>query len=309
MNICFFGVGGVGGYYSALITQRFSAEHTIHFVARGAHKDAITTSGLTLKKEAGEEVITVHPASCTDTTENLPVCDLIILSVKSYDLPGAVAVLKRITAEHTIILPLLNGIDIYDRIRAILTTGIVLPACVYVGTHIEQPGVIFQKGGNCRICMGADPKHPDLIPEPLLSLLRESNTDFSWEENVQVAIWSKFMFIAAFGLVTARYDTTLGGILDNRELSEHVLSIMGEIYSIARKRAIPLPDTCVSDAFDKAKRFPYGTKTSFQRDVASKRPNNEGDLFGGTIIRYGRELSVPVPVTETIYNDLMKSLP
>ena len=308
MNICIFGVGGVGGYFGTLITRRFSAEHAIHFIARGSHKDAIMANGLILKKEAGEKVFTVHPTSCTDTTSGLPVCDIIILSVKSYDLPGAVEAIRPITGEQTVILPLLNGVDIYDRIRTTLVTGIVLPACVYVGTHIEQPGVIFQKGGNCRICLGADPNHPDSTPEALLSLLRESNIDFSWEEDVRIAIWSKFIFIAACGLVTATYDVTLGGILEDKQLSTTTLSIMTEIVTIARKLSIPLPPESTTAAFEKAKLFPCDTKTSFQRDVEAKGSINEADLFGGTIIRYGKELSVPVPATESVYTQLIDTL-
>ncbi len=308
MNICIFGVGGVGGYFGTLITRRFSREHAIYFIARGDHKGAITKNGLILKKEAGEEVITVHPTKCTDTTSGLPICDIIILSVKSYDLPGAVAAIRPITDERTVILPLLNGVDICDRIRATITTGIVLPACVYVGTHIEQPGVIFQKGGNCRICLGADPNYPDMQPQELLSLLQKSDIDFSWEGDVRIAIWSKFIFIAAYGLMTAAFDVPLGGILEDVQLSATSLSIMVEIETIARKLNIPLPPESAAAAFEKAKLFPYDTKTSFQRDVEAKGNINEGDLFGGTIIRFRKELSVPVPVTESVYTRLLEFL-
>jgi len=36
-----------------------------------------------LKKAGGEEALTIAPKVCTDTIESLPVCDIIILSVKS----------------------------------------------------------------------------------------------------------------------------------------------------------------------------------------------------------------------------------
>lgn len=304
MNICFFGVGGVGGYFGSLVTQKFKGEHSIFFVARGSHKEAILKNGLTLRKAGGSEIITVHPDICTDSTAELPVCDTVILSVKGYDLADSAKSLRRIVSSSTLILPLLNGVDIYERIRAHLTEGIVLPSCVYVGTHIESPGVINQKGGACRILMGKDPRHPDIIPETLFSLLKNSQIDYSWEEDVQTAIWNKYMFIASFGLVGAVYGKTLGQITDDPESSRRVIGIMHEIKQIGQRRDLPLDENSVECAFRKAQQFPYESKTSFQRDVESKGKVNEGDLFGGTIIRYGKEFNIPTPNTEAVYEVL-----
>ena len=86
MKICFFGVGGVGGYFGTLVTDKFKNKHEIFFIARGSHKDAICSNGLTLKKAGDNETINVTPEKCTDTVNDLPVCDIIVISVKAYDL-------------------------------------------------------------------------------------------------------------------------------------------------------------------------------------------------------------------------------
>jgi len=305
MKICFFGVGGVGGYFGAFVVRRFVSEHEIYFVARGKHKDAIKLNGLTVIKSGGAEVISVAPKLCTDDPTKIPVCDIIILSVKGYDLDDAVRSLSAISGKETIILPLLNGVDIYDRIRKILKTSIVLPSCVYVGTHIASPGIINQNGGDGKILLGTDPQNPDYYPQRLLDIFQESGIQYSWESNVEVAIWSKYMFIAAYGLVTATYDKSLGEILDNSELSELTISIMQEIEKISRNKKIPLEDDIVKVSFNKARQFPYETKTSFQRDVESKGKINEADLLGGTIIRFGDEFGIPTPTASNLMKKLM----
>ena len=256
MRICFFGVGGVGGYFGAIVTDKFIDKHDIYFVARGGHKSAICSNGLTLKKSGGELIINVTPSQCTDNIDDLPVCDIVFLSVKGYDLADAAKSLNKISNEKTIILPLLNGVDIYERIRKHLATGIILPSCVYIGTHIESPGVIFQKGGNCNLSIGKDPKFPDFHPHSLLALLKDSNLDFKWENNIEVQIWSKYMFIAAYGLVTATYDKTLGEILDDSELSRVTKAIMAEIEQIARRINVPLNADIIETSFLNAKQFP-----------------------------------------------------
>jgi 2-dehydropantoate 2-reductase len=305
MKICFYGVGGVGGYFGTLVTQRFKDEHGIYFIARGKHKDFICKNGLTLKRDGGAEVINVSPEKCTDNIHVLPVCDIIILSVKGYDLVNAVNDISVISSQDTIILPLLNGVDIYERIRKYLDKAIVLPSCVYIGTYIESPGIISQDGGDSKILIGYDPMFPDFYPESILNLLKESKINFNWEKNIQVSIWSKYMFIAAYGLVTATYDKTVGEVLESSELSQITKSIMKEIEKIAKRLNIPLDSDIVDTSFFKAKQFPFETRTSFQRDVESKGKTNEADIFGGTIIRYGDELGIPVPNTRDILKKLM----
>lgn len=295
MKICFFGVGGVGGYFGTIVTKKFITEHEIYFVARGKHKQEICANGLTLKKSGGEQLINVSPTKCTDNINELPICDIVFLSVKAYDLTNAILAIQKISNEKTIILPLLNGVDIYERIREHLTKGFVLPSCVYIGTHIENPGVIYQKGGSCNIFIGRDPRFPDFNPDSLLTLLKASELDFKLDENIKVPIWSKYMFIAAYGLVTATYDKTLGEILDNSELSQITKAIMYETEQIAIRLNIQLEHDIVETSFLKGKQFPYETKTSFQRDVESKGKVNEFDLFGGTLIRLGEQYNIPTP--------------
>jgi 2-dehydropantoate 2-reductase len=308
MKICFFGVGGVGGYFGTIITDKFNDQHDIYFVARGSQKSAICTNGLTLKKAGGEQIINVFPTQCTDNIDDLPVCDIVFLSVKSYDLANAAKSINKISNEKTIILPLLNGVDIYDRIRKHLFTGKVLRSCVYIGTHIESPGVIFQKGGSCNLFIGNDLRFPDFYPESLLLLLQKSNIDFKWDDNIEIAIWSKYMFIAAFGLVTATYEKTFGEILDDPELSLITKSIMYEIDQIAKKINIPLSADIVETSFLKGKLFPHETKTSFQRDVESKGGKNEIDLYGGALIHYSEQYDIPIPNIKNIFDRFMRKM-
>jgi 2-dehydropantoate 2-reductase len=305
MNICFFGVGGVGGYFGALVTKKFKDIHTIYFIARGQHKDAICSNGLILKKAGSNEIISVIPEICTDSVDRLPICEIIVLSVKAYDLENATKEIAKITDKNTIVLPLLNGVDIYQRIRKNLTTGVILPSCVYVATYIESPGIIFQNGGNGKIFMGDDPSRPGYSLQPLFTILAGSGIDFKLEENVSISIWSKYMFIAAYGLVTATFGKTLGEVLENAELSRIIKTIMQEIKLVADRLNILLDHDIVEISFQKARQFPSDAKTSFQRDVESKGKMNEGDLFGGTLIRYGLELGVPIPNTESIYKKLL----
>ena len=310
MNICFWGVGGVGGYYGTLVTKYFNetGKGNAYFVARGKHKDAILEKGMLLKKEGGKEEILIKPHFCSDTVDDLPVFDIVVVSVKGYDLESTSREINKIIDGNSIILPLLNGADIYDRMRQQVKKGYILPSCLYLGTHIESPGIIFQKGGSGQISVGKDPLHPDFYPEKLIKLFKDAGILIEVFEDVNVEIWKKFIFIASFALVTATYNKSIGGVAADDDLGGLVKAIMQELTLIAEALNIELPTDIVETSFAKAEQFPFETKTSFQRDVEVKGRQSEWDLFGGTVIRYAERFNISADNTKTTYDKLMLQL-
>ncbi len=310
MNVCFFGVGGVGGYYGTLLTQYYNktGKCNIYFVARGKHKDAILENGLLLKKEGGKEEFMVKPFFCADTVNDLPIFDIVVVSVKGYDLEGVCKEVTKITDENSIILPLLNGADIYERMRQHLRKGYILPSCLYLGTHIESPGVIFQKGGSCQISIGKDPSHPEFHPDKLINLFRSADILIEFYEDVNIEIWTKYIFIASFALVTATNNKTIGEVAIDGNCANLVKNIMKEIAMIAKALKIDLPSDIVETSFSKANQFPFETKTSFQRDVETKGRKSEWDLFGGTVIRYAGMLNISANNTKETLDKLLRGL-
>ncbi|MCX5817046.1 MAG: 2-dehydropantoate 2-reductase [Proteobacteria bacterium] len=304
INIGIIGVGGVGGYFGGKICKLGTAQGiNTYFIARGKHLDEIRKNGLHVSTAAEGDWVCM-PTFATDRIEELPVLDVCLLCVKSYDLRNVVLQLQRKVSGSTLIVPLLNGIDIYERIRETLSTANILPACVYVGTHIETYGKVTQKGGACKIFLGKDPQAANAAPHPLFELFHTSGIKYEWFEDVYPEIWGKYVFIAAFGLVTASFDKTLGQVIESSSLSNYVLSVMNEIVALSRKIGIVLPETIIMDSYQKGRNFPYETKTSFQRDFECMNKPDERDLFGGTILRLGKRLEIETPVTHELWEVL-----
>lgn len=309
-RICVYGIGGVGGYFGGkiahAINESTATKYESYFIARGAHLEVIKRDGITVISP--EQKIIGKPDQATDDIQKIPDPDLILICVKSYDLDEIVKSIESKVKNKTIIIPLLNGADIYDRIRLNLNSGIVLPACVFVGTRIEKPGVIQQNGGDGRILFGKDPRYKTFDPANVIKTFNDMGIDCHWDDNPFPAIWSKYIFIASFGLVTVQTGKCLGEIMDDPSAKESVREIMKEISNIAQKKGIVLPADIIEESIDKAHNFPYDTKTSYQRDVESKGRINEGDLYGGTIVNEGKALGIPTPVTGSIYAQIQNRL-
>jgi 2-dehydropantoate 2-reductase len=309
VNIAICGVGGVGGYFGSKICRaRETLQADVYFIARGAHLKAIQKDGLIIRTSS-EGIIHCRPTLATSDIDELPPLDACLICVKSYDLKELVKRLRSRVSEPTEIVPLLNGIDIYDRIREELHTAQVFPACVFIGTHIEKPGVISQDGGACKILFGnASTASPTDTPI-MARVFNESSINSEWHDDIYPSIWSKYIFIASFGLVTACLNKTLGQVMESDELSSLVRSVMNEILAVATVKGIRLPVSIVDDSYRKGNDFPSNTKTSFQRDVASPDSPDERDLFGGTIIRLGKQLDIATPHVDELYKMLNRKKP
>lgn len=302
MNIGIIGVGGVGGYFGgklAWLLNNNRDDLKIYFFARGGHLAEIKKNGLLLStKDEGE--FTVIPTLATDNMNDIPDLDLCLLCVKGYDLDNVLKAVKGKLKPGTKIIPLLNGVDIYERVRRVVSDAIIYPACVYVGTHIERYGKVTQNGGACTILFGKDPAHMQEYPQSIIDLFIAAGIKHTFFDDVYPEVWGKYIFIAAYGMVTASESKTLGQVIEDDDSSIRVKGIMTEIKRIAEKKCINLSENIVEESYHKGKNFPYEAKTSFQRDFELKDKSNESELFGDTIIRLGKEVDVDTPITQSV---------
>lgn len=309
-TIGIIGVGGVGGYFGGKLCRLPKKDNgaSISFVARGEHLRVIQESGLLLTSESDGELV-CRPSLATDDFRRLPPLDLCLICVKEFDLSDALARLAPVIRDETILLPLLNGVDVYSRVRSVIRKGVVLPACVYVGTHIERPGTVHQKGGACRILFGPDPQRTDFAPQEMINLFDQAGIQSEWTVDIQVEIWRKFVFICAYGLVSAACGKTLGEIVEDDGLRGDVRAIMMEASALARASGVRLPEDIVEQSLLKARDFPPAAKTSFQRDYERQDKPDERDLFGGAMLRMADRLNVEVPGTRAVCAVLAKKKP
>lgn len=307
MHIVVYGVGGIGGFISGrlgqLLEKSGSALDRLSCIARGAHLEAIREKGLTYIDPAGNEVV-VKPSLATDNPSEVTDPDLIVVCVKGYDLDDAINAIAPLVKEDTIVLPLLNGADIYDRVRSALKTGIVLPGAIYISSTIVEPGKVQHSGGKGLVITGAEPGRNTSKPEKLLNIFEDAGIPLEWHDDPLPPIWSKFIFISPFGLITAVKDASIGEVLSDSSLKSDVRSMMAEVATVARAKGVKLPENIVDATLEKAAAFPPDTKTSFQRDIKAGKEKDERDLFGGAVIRLGRQAGVETALVEKYLNAL-----
>ncbi len=224
--------------------------------------------------------------------------------LKAYDLENVCEQLKEVITPHTVLLPLMNGADIYERIRKVIPRHTILPSCVYISAHIKGKGIIEHKSMPSKIIFGRDNANPDTSIDWVVDLLQKSRIDFDLQENPHKAIWTKFLFIASFGLVTTKHNSSFGTVCSDPIQKQEATDIMNEIKAIAHAKGIVLDENVIENTFKIASSFPFETPSSIQLDIHGKKGVSELDLLGGTILRLGKELAISTPYTKRIFNEI-----
>lgn len=303
-HIVVVGLGGVGGYFGFKINQvnEASGKYTVSFVARGETYNKVKENGLVLLSPEHPNDRT-HPNAIVQNISDIKNPDLVLICVKEYDLENVCRQLKEVITEDTILLPMMNGADIYDRIRKIIPDHTILPTCIYVASHIKERGTVEHKGKAGKMIVGRDPEHFSSDVTWVPELLEESKIDFDFKDNSLTDIWTKFIFIASFGLVTAKHNSSIGTVCTDEQQKQEATEIMKEIKQIADRKDIQLSEDIIEKTFEKASTFPFETPTSLQLDIHSGKKDNELELFAGAVLKYGNDVHIETPFTQRIYNE------
>lgn len=305
MRIAVVGIGGIGGYLGGRLANRFppDSEHEVVFLEKDAvHLHAIKRHGLKLLAKDGD--VEVKPAMATDAPGELGRVDLVLLCVKGYDLLATARELTPAVDHRTVVIPPGNGVGNAELVRKGLGRGDVLSACIYISSHVQDPGVVEQVAGPRKFFFG----NPSGETEPyrhIEAAFVEAGLNAELSDNILHEVWSKYLFVEPLSALTSLYEVPQGGLLDNDEKKTQTREMMAEIGALAAKAGVDLPSDIVDQSMAKAEGFPYETWTSMQLDFQHGRPT-ELETMVGYAVRKAQELGVPLPQHEKVYGELLK---
>jgi 2-dehydropantoate 2-reductase len=295
MRIAVVGAGGVGGYYGGLLAR---AGNEVALIARGAHLQAIREHGLRVESAYGDFV--VRPQHATDRPAEVGPVDIIIFAVKMYDLEEAGRAARPLVGPETVVLPLENGLDAPDLLGALLGAEHVLPAVTYVSSTLVSPGVIRQAGPLQRIVFGE--AGGDITPraERVRDTLAAGGIEAVLTEDVQAALWNKFILMAASGPLAAAVRLPRSEFMAFPETRALYLEALREAAAVARAGKVAVPGDIAEQALHLAERFPAGGKPSTLVDIEAGR-RLELEALTGALLRRGAKWGVETPVHRVLY--------
>ncbi|MGH9443526.1 MAG: 2-dehydropantoate 2-reductase [Thermoanaerobaculia bacterium] len=301
MRIAIVGTGGVGGYFGGRLAE---AGEDVVFLARGAHLAAIRRNGLTVESVAGD--FRIHPAAATDDPKEIGAADLAILAVKAWQVPEAAHSVKMFLKPGGVAIPLENGVEAPDQLAAELGKERALIGLCKISSRIEAPGVVHHVGIEPSLAFGELDGSGSERVERLREMFRKAKgVTVESPNDVRIALWQKFVFIAAFSGVGSATRSTAGAIRSAPETHALLRDAMRETQEVGRACGVPL----AADTFEKTLKFfddvlPPDTMPSMERDMLEGRPS-ELENQNGAVVRFGKEAGVPTPVNDFLYAALL----
>lgn len=298
MRIVIFGTGGVGGYFGGRLAQ---VGEDVTFIARGEHLQAIKTTGL--RVDGRDEDFVIYPARATDDVSEVGETDLVILGVKAWQVPEAARAIKPLIGPNTTVLPLQNGVDAVPQLMAELGADNVIGGLCWIVSFVVEPGHIRDVGFTPSIIIGElDNRRTNRIVR-IEEMLRRAGLETTVAADIQIALWTKFLFIASFSGVGAMANAPAEVIRTEPKWRAQILSAMEEIYALARARGILLPANAIDDAMAAVDALPADATSSMQRDIAAGKPS-ELQSQNGAVVRMAQESRIDVPTHKLIYQSL-----
>jgi 2-dehydropantoate 2-reductase len=302
VKIAILGAGAVGGYYGALLAR---SGQEVTFIARGAHLAAIRDRGLRVESVHGD--FEVYPVQASDDPAQVGPADLVLVTVKSYNLEDAAEAGRSLVGPETAALPLLNGLDAADRLAAAWGGEHVLAGLTHISASVPAPGVIRQVSAARRITFGERDGAITPRAERIRSVLAASGAEAVLTPAIDVALWEKFLFIASISGVCCLARQPMGVVLGMPETRQLYIEALGEVEAVARARGVALPPDAVERTLGITEGFAPQTRPSLLAALEAGQ-RLELEAMSGTVVRYGREAGVPMPVHTVIYAALKPSL-
>ncbi|WP_148255050.1 2-dehydropantoate 2-reductase [Aidingimonas lacisalsi] len=300
MRFAIYGTGGVGGYFGGRLAE---SGEDVTFIARGAHLEAMQRDGLTIESPDGD--IHLPETQATDDPADIGTVDCVIVAVKAWQVPEAAKAMRPLIGPDTVVLPLENGVEAADQLTAELGGNHVIGGLCGIVAYRERPGRIRHVGVDPFIRLGERDNRPSERTVALKdSLSNAKGIQAEIPDDIQVAIWSKFLFICAMSGVGAITRAPIGNTRALDETRRLFIAVMEEICAVAQASGVIMPDDAIERAMNFIEALPENSTASMQRDIMEGHPS-ELEAQNGAVVRLGQQYGVATPVNAVIHAALL----
>jgi len=300
MRIAIFGTGGVGGYFGGRLAQTGA---DVVFIARGEHLQAMRQNGLKVDSIKGDFV--VHPIQATDDPTEIDPVDVVLVGVKTWQVPEAAKAMLPMVGPETFVVPLLNGVEAPTQLADVIGIEHVVGGLCGCISFIAGPGHISHVGADPFIHFGElDNRISERVESLRRAFAQATGVTVEIPPDIQVAMWRKFLMVASWSGIGSITRAPLGTFLGLKNTRQMLEDVMHEIFKVAHARDIILPKDVAGKTLAFMDSLPPSGTASMQRDIMEGRPS-ELEAQTGAAVRLGQAVGVATPLNTFIYNSLL----
>ena len=227
------------------------------------------------------------------------IADLVLIAVKGWSLEDALPLLRPHVDSHTVLLPLLNGINAPDVIRKQYPDSTILNGFFLGHASVRTGNSIMQDGVGTFFC-GSEPADAEILAQ-MAKLCRTAGVNVDTPADFRSALWKKFILNVGINQTQAYYRAGYGIVQQSKEMMQFAVDLMKEAACVAEAEGITGTDEMIRSGVETIMSMPPEVQTSMLQDVLSGRLT-EIDSFAGELLRRSKKHNIPVPLNEKVYN-------
>lgn len=307
-SVAVVGAGAIGSYYGARLAE---AGHDVRFLLRRDY-EAVAAGGLSVSSPLGD--LRLESPRIGRTPAELAAmgpADWIVLGLKATALPALPDLAGPLLSEGTRVLAILNGLDIEERVSALLPGHGVFAGLGFIGVRRGEPGrIVHEEFGALNIAHYGDDAGE---LERARALFEGSKVETPLSPNRLRARWEKLGWNIPFnGLCVIAGGVAVDRIARDGAMWETARRAMREVIAAGNADLAARGDAERIDGAALAERYetmtqgmgPYRPSTAI--DHAEGRPLEVEAIFD-TPARRAAELGVEAP-TMALFASVIRSL-
>jgi 2-dehydropantoate 2-reductase len=293
VKIAIFGSGGVGGYFGGRLA---AAGEDVTFLARGAHLKAMQEGGLHIDSPSG--ALHLPTVQATDRPEAVGPVDVVLFTVKLYDVAASAAALAPLIGPDTVVITLQNGVEAMDMVARHVGPEHVAGGAAYVVVVVDHPGHLRHTTAD-RLVFGERDGRISARLQAFEAAGTRAGFQAKASATVETDLWVKFVRLATWSGMTTVTRSPMNVVREDPALFAMMMNAIDEVIAVGRARGIAFPDDLIDGTLKLIKGFPGSSKSSMLEDLERGRPL-ELPWLSGAVVRLGREVGVPTPIHEFI---------
>ncbi len=297
MRILVLGAGGIGGYYGA---RMHDAGGDVTFLVRPARAAQLRENGLQVFSTFGDTKFQPKVITNDELKEHF---DVIMLSCKAYDLESAMEAIAPAVGEHSVILPLLNGICHIDALVARFGSARVMGGVAFISVVLEANGSIRHLNKLHKLSIGALTTPPTQWLQPLAQLLSASAIEFLPSDNIEQVLWDKFAFLTTLAGSTCTMRASIGDILTTVAGEAFITGLLADCLEVAKASGHSLAESQLAAYRKQLTEQGSPLMASMLRDVERGGPT-EADHILGDMVSRAQVMDVDAPLLKLAYSHL-----
>jgi 2-dehydropantoate 2-reductase len=295
MKIAIMGAGGVGGYFGARLAK---SGEDVTFIARGSHLAAMRANGLQVHSANGD--VLIKPVKATDKPIEVGPVDLVIVAVKLWATDQALADARPLVGPNTAVVSFQNGVVAADAITKAFGKERALGGVSNIGAVIEKPGVIRHTGTMAGLTFGELDGSTSPRVQTFLEACTKAGIQARATDDIQKAIWEKYVFLVAASAMTSLTRLPLGPIREDPDTRALTAQIMTEVYAVGKANGVRLEADLVDKLTPRMDGLPREMVASMLGDL--ERGNRlELPWLSGGVVQMGKALGMATPANAFVY--------